>query len=90
MNNFWSYFVTCGVYLNLRADWQPPVYKKTTEEYEQIERSIAKNFLFSHLGDKDLEIIINAMKQVSFRPGEDIIIQGEGKYQTKFDFGPLD
>lgn len=65
--------------VTVAADWEPPVYKKTTSEYQQIKKSVARNFLFQHLDEKDLDIIIQAMKLTAFEPGENIINQGEGE-----------
>jgi cAMP-dependent protein kinase regulator len=68
--------------VTVSADWEPPFYEKTPQEYAQIKKSISRNFLFAHLDEKDLEIIIHAMKLVSFDAGDNIINQGEGEPET--------
>jgi hypothetical protein len=74
--------------VTVSADWEPPVYDKTSNEVTQIKRSVARNFLFQHLADKDLHIIIQAMKLVSFDAGENIINQGEGRQAPHMSMTP--
>jgi len=67
--------------VTVSKDWEPPFYEKTADEHRKIKKSISRNFLFAHLEEKDLIVLINAMKLVDFRAGENIINQGEGKVE---------
>ena len=48
-------------------------------------------FMFSGLDSKETEIVVMAMEEVKFQPGDDVIIQGDdGDYFYVVDSGNLD
>jgi|NorSeaMetagenome_1021524.scaffolds.fasta_scaffold324273_1 cAMP-dependent protein kinase regulator len=63
--------------VTVSPDWTPPVHDKTDGESEALINSIGKNILFSELESKEMNIIIAAMKKITFSKGDDIIKQGE-------------
>lgn len=62
---------------NRRDQFKPPVIPKDAETKERITRRLKDSFMFKKLEDKDIEIVVNAMKEVKFSEGSTIIKQGD-------------
>jgi cAMP-dependent protein kinase regulator len=53
------------------------VIPKTDEQKEKIYNKVIQSFLFNTLEDKDLTTVIDAMDEVLFKTGDQVILQGE-------------
>jgi len=62
---------------NKQAVFEPPAYKKSTEQIKHLRSILSTSFLFSSLNEKDLEVIILAMKEMKFEAGARIIQEGD-------------
>ncbi len=62
---------------NKKEDFVARKIPKTDEQIQRIKSSVIHSFLFNNLEPKDLEIVIGAMEEKMFKPGEDVIIQGD-------------
>ncbi|CAJ1383731.1 unnamed protein product, partial [Effrenium voratum] len=63
---------------NQKKPFDPPKYPKTEDEQAERLRSIlSRSFMFSALSPKDQAIVVLAMKEASFQPGERIIQEGD-------------
>ncbi len=71
--------VSAEVYgeFNKKEDFVARNIPKTDEQIQRIKSSVIHSFLFSNLEPKDLEIVIGAMEEKRFKPGEDVITQGD-------------
>ena len=71
--------VSAEVYgeFNKKEDFVARKIPKTDEQIQRIKSSVIHSFLFSNLEPKDLEIVIGAMEEKRFKPGEDVITQGD-------------
>lgn len=65
-----------GTYNQLK-DFKPPVIPKSPEQLTQIKNVLKISFMFNTLEEKDLDIVINAMKIVKFGANEQVIKQGD-------------
>jgi len=61
----------------LTKEYQPPVFKKTAEESNFIEKALPKNFVFERLGPKELRPLVDAFEKIQANDGEEIIKQGD-------------
>ncbi len=50
---------------------------KSQEIRDKISKRLKTSFLFQSLNDKDFEIVVDAMEEKKFSPGEFVIKQGE-------------
>jgi cAMP-dependent protein kinase regulator len=67
------------------------VIHKSHDEIEKIKKCISHNFMFSSLDDKDLNTVINAMEETSFKSGEIVIKEGyDGDVLYLVQHGELD
>lgn len=55
-----------GVF-NKKSEFTPKVIPKTPEQISRIQTRIKQSFLFSALDAKDLETVLNAFEEVSFK-----------------------
>lgn len=62
---------------NKKGDFAPPVIMKTEETKEKIKSRLLKSFLFQHLEPADMSIVVDAMSECRYKPGEYVIKQGE-------------
>ncbi len=71
--------VSAEVYgeFNKKEQFKPPVYNKTEDQQNQIRKKLLNCFMFKNLEDRELEIIIKAMKIIKLSSGEMVIKQGE-------------
>ena len=65
-----------GTY-NKLTEFKPPVIEKTQDQIHQIKSVLKMSFMFNQLDDKDLEIVINAMKIQKYSKGQVVIKQGD-------------
>ena len=65
-----------GTY-NQMTEFKPPVIDKTKEQVSQIKAVLNMSFMFNQLEEKDLEIVIKAMKIQKFTKGQFVIKQGD-------------
>ena len=71
--------VSAEVYgeFNKKGEFVARVIKKTDEQINRIKPIILSSFLFSALDQKDLNIVIGAMEEKTYKPGECVIKQGD-------------
>ena len=62
---------------NKKEDFVPRVIEKTDEQISKIKARIVSSFLFSNLEQNELEIVIGAMDEKHYKPGDNVITQGE-------------
>eukprot|EP00440_Ansanella_granifera_P035774 gb/GFBE01038804.1/.p1 GENE.gb/GFBE01038804.1/~~gb/GFBE01038804.1/.p1 ORF type:complete len:426 (+),score=134.06 gb/GFBE01038804.1/:1-1278(+) len=62
---------------NQKKAFEPPRHPKTEEQSERLRAILQRSFLFSSLDESDFSVILLAMKEVTFEPGERIIQQGD-------------
>lgn len=62
---------------NQKKAFDPPKYEKTAEQTERLKGILSASFLFSKLNEKDMDVILLAMKQTVFEPGARIINEGD-------------
>ena len=62
---------------NKKADFVPNVIAKSSETKDSIRSLIEKSILFSNLNKDDINIVIDAMAEVSTTAGQDVIVEGE-------------
>lgn len=53
-----------GLY-NKKGDFKPPFYEKSDEIKDQLKKRLESAFMFSALNPEELNIVIDAMNQVS-------------------------
>lgn len=62
---------------NKKSEFKPRVIQKTFEQIEQLKTRLDKSFMFSVLDDSEKEMIIQAMEERNFAPGQWVISQGD-------------
>jgi len=62
---------------NVKAIFQAPHYPKSDEQQARLRKTLNASFIFSVIPEKDLDIIIGAMQEKIFAPGDRIITEGE-------------
>lgn len=65
-----------GKYLK-KSDFTARVIEKSDEMKSKIKLRLLESFMFQHLDEKDLYIVIDAMEEKTYEPGQDVIIQGD-------------
>jgi len=58
-------------------DWEPPCYEKSEGESAALKASVGSNVLFGQLEEKEMDIIIGAMKKINYSPDDEVIKQGQ-------------
>ena len=64
-----------GVY-HVKADFKPIVIDKTDEVKEKIKQRLIESFMFSALTEKDQTVVLDAMKEENYYPGDVVIKEG--------------
>lgn len=85
--------VSAEVYgqFNKKEDFQPRVIPKSEEQKERICQRLMQSFMFQALEDKERDIVVMAMEEKKYQPGDVIIKQGEdGGELYVNDSGELD
>lgn len=62
---------------NKREDFKPIVVQKDEETKKRIKSRLGECFMFKNLEDKEMNIVVDAMKEIKFKDGETIIKQGD-------------
>jgi cAMP-dependent protein kinase regulator len=62
---------------NIKKEFVPKVIPKSEDQINRIKVRIVQSFIFSNLDSKELQIVINAMEEKSFKAHEVVIKQGE-------------
>jgi len=63
--------------VSVSADWTPPFYEKSESESFNLKASVESNILFSELDASELNIVIGAMKKITYQVDDEIIKQGQ-------------
>ena len=64
-------------HFNKKENWVPKYIQKNEDQIQRIKVRILQSFLFSGLESNDLNIVIGAMEEKTFKAGETVIEQGE-------------
>jgi len=76
---------------NLKKEFEPPKFNKTDDQKVRLKDTLEKSFMFTDLDDKDMEIIILAMKECTFMPGTRVIEEGDnGDFLFVIEKGTLE
>lgn len=76
---------------NQKGNFKARMIPKNQEQKARIEKRLGQAFMFSALDDKEREIVVGAMEEKRFRPGDWVIKQGEdGDNLYVVDSGELD
>jgi len=76
---------------NQKKAFEPPNHPKTDAQKERLGATLQKSFMFAALEQKDMEIILMAMKECSFTAGTTVIKEGEnGDYLFVIEKGNLE
>jgi cAMP-dependent protein kinase regulator len=76
---------------NQKKAFTPPVHAKNPEQKERIQKVLAGSFLFSALEEKDMGVILDAVKEVIVEPEQKIIQQGDnGDFMFIVESGKLE
>ena len=76
---------------NKQGDFKPPVHPKSAETENRLHAKLSNSFLFSHLAEKEKNILVKAMKEERFNDDEWVIKQGDdGDVLYVVDQGELD
>lgn len=67
----------CFGQFNVKVEFQPKVIPKAAETKEAIKKLIERSILFSNLNKDDIDIVIDAMEEVTTTAGQDVIVEGE-------------
>lgn len=62
---------------NQKKEFTPPKVPKSEEQMARLRRILSSSFLFKQLDNKDMDVVLLAMKEVMFEPGARIITEGE-------------
>eukprot|EP00931_Biecheleriopsis_adriatica_P066276 TRINITY_DN40670_c0_g1_i1.p1 TRINITY_DN40670_c0_g1~~TRINITY_DN40670_c0_g1_i1.p1 ORF type:complete len:427 (-),score=134.64 TRINITY_DN40670_c0_g1_i1:10-1290(-) len=62
---------------NQKKAFDPPKHPKTEEQTARLREILTRSFLFSTLDDKNLDVVLLAMEETTFEPGERIIQEGD-------------
>jgi len=62
---------------NKKEDFVARVIPKSADQLKRIKEKLPLCFIFNALDAKDLQIVIDAMEEKIFKPGENVIKQGE-------------
>lgn len=76
---------------NQKKAFEPPNYPKTDAQKARLGSTLQKSFMFAALEQKDMDIILMAMKECSFPAGTKVITEGEnGDYLFVIEKGSLE
>jgi len=77
--------------IDMMADFKAPFYAKSDDEKEFIKTAIADNFVFSNLGGKEEEMLVNAFEAFTAPAKTNVIKQGDvGDYFYIIKKGSID
>jgi len=76
---------------NQKKAFEPPSYPKSDEQKARLNSTLQKSFMFAALEQKDMDIILMAMKECKFDAGTKVITEGEnGDYLFVIEKGNLE
>jgi cAMP-dependent protein kinase regulator len=76
---------------NAKKAFVAPVISKTEEQKQRLKACLSRSFLFSTLGQNDLNVVIGAMKEVKANAKQRVIVQGDsGDFLFVIETGKLD
>merc|ERR1719258_470484 len=76
---------------NQKKAFEPPVYPKTDAQKARLGSTLQKSFMFAALEQKEMEIILMAMKECPFAAGTKVITEGEnGDFLFVIEKGTLE
>jgi len=76
---------------NQKKAFEPPIFPKTDAQKARLGSTLQKSFMFAALEQKDMEILLMAMKECPFAAGTKVISEGEnGDYLFVIEKGNLD
>lgn len=62
---------------NKHGEFKPPVHPKSAEIQNRLHTKLSNIFLFSHLAEKENDILVQAMEEHNFNANEGVIKQGD-------------
>lgn len=62
---------------NRREEFKPIVIPKDEATKTRVKKRLKESFMFKNLEEKDMDIVVDAMKEVHFKEGQTIIKQGD-------------
>ena len=62
---------------NKKEDFVPKVIPKLDETKSKLKKRLLQAFMFNALDEKELKIVIDAIEEVHYKSGDDIIVQGD-------------
>jgi len=63
---------------NTRSAFAPPVYPKTPDQVELLTGIVSRSFMFNSLGEKDIQVLVSAMKgPLMLDGGHQLIVEGD-------------
>lgn len=62
---------------NQKQAFEAPVFPKSREQLDQLRDILSRSFLFSALGDQEFEVVLMALEQKAYGPGESVILEGD-------------
>jgi len=75
---------------NQKKAFEPPSYPKSDDQKARLNATLQKSFMFAALEQKDMEIMLMAMKECPFTAGTQVITEGEnGDYLFVIEKGEL-
>jgi len=66
---------------NKKSNFKPRVVDKTDQTKSKIRARLNQSFLFQALNEEELRIVVDAMDEKKYAPGETVIQQGEDGYE---------
>jgi cAMP-dependent protein kinase regulator len=76
---------------NTKKAFEPPNYPKTDAQKARLGSTLQKSFMFAALEQKDLDVILMAMKECPFAAGAKVIAEGEnGDFLFVIEKGTLE
>ena len=66
---------------NKKSDFTPPCFKKSPEQKKTLYSKLEKSFLFSHLADKEKNILVDAMQEKEYNAKDTVIQQGDDGFE---------
>jgi cAMP-dependent protein kinase regulator len=58
---------------NQKADFKPKFVQKNQGQIDRIKKRLGASFMFSALDQQEQDIVVGAMEEVHFRPGDAVI-----------------
>jgi len=62
---------------NQKKAFTPPDHPKTDEQKQRLKQTLNKSFMFSALEEKDMQLVLGAMKECKVEAGEKVINEGD-------------